>query len=95
MTGQSATASSEFAQPLRRKEAAHVQSGAAEHRECDRRRWQVFVLYALALILIWVGGLKFAAYEAVKSRPTRSGSPAGSGWTRLKFGLAVDRRAPT
>ncbi|MBA3800414.1 MAG: DUF417 family protein, partial [Geodermatophilaceae bacterium] len=34
-----------------------------------------FVLYALALILIWVGGLKFAAYEAQAIQPLVAESP--------------------
>ena len=34
-----------------------------------------FVLYALAVILIWVGGLKFAAYEAEAIQPLVAESP--------------------
>ncbi len=34
-----------------------------------------FVLYALAAILIWVGGLKFAAYEAQAIQPLVTESP--------------------
>ncbi len=34
-----------------------------------------FVLYSLALILIWVGGLKFAAYEAEAIQPLVMESP--------------------
>ena len=33
------------------------------------------MLYALALILIWVGGLKFAAYEAQALQPLVAESP--------------------
>lgn len=34
-----------------------------------------FVLYALAVILIWVGGLKFAAYEAMAVQGLVTESP--------------------
>ena len=34
-----------------------------------------FVLYSLAAILIWVGGLKFAAYEAMAIEPLVTESP--------------------
>lgn len=34
-----------------------------------------FVVYALALILIWIGGLKFVAYEAMAIKPLVTASP--------------------
>ena len=59
----------------------------SEHMGCNLEKIGARVLrYGLALILLWIGGLKFTAYEANGIEPLVSNSPFLS-WAYHAFGL--------
>ena len=55
-------------------------------KSCGSRRWLVLLRWALVVIFLWFGGMKFSSYEANAIAPFIIDSPIMS-WLHLVFGV--------